>query len=113
MGVRLLGRPILGQTVVAAIIYGFVRTDETGKLSKHIYASIAYRSNPFSQVYCLLINNAAFSRRAALSQIITLSTVEAELVALFSCRCEIVWALKLARVRIPAAQAHRCIRRQH
>ena len=57
--------------VVAAINYGFVRTDLTGKLSKHIYApdigpklpsqvisdlgpahkyaSIAYRSNPFSQ----------------------------------------------------------------
>jgi len=26
MGVRLLGRTMLGQTVVAAIIYGFVRT---------------------------------------------------------------------------------------
>jgi len=38
IGVRLLGRAMLGQTVVAAIIYGFVRTDQTGKLSKHIYA---------------------------------------------------------------------------
>ena len=38
MGVHLLGRGTLGQTVVAAIIYGFVRTDWTGKLSKHIYA---------------------------------------------------------------------------
>jgi len=38
MGVRLLGRAMLGQTVVAAIIYGFVRTDLTGKLSKHVYA---------------------------------------------------------------------------
>jgi len=37
MGVRLLGRAMLGQTVVTAIIYGFVRTDLTGKLSKHIY----------------------------------------------------------------------------
>jgi len=27
MGVRLLGRAMLGQTVVAAIIYGFVGTD--------------------------------------------------------------------------------------
>jgi len=27
MGVRLLGRAMLGQKVVAAIIYGFVRTD--------------------------------------------------------------------------------------
>jgi len=27
MGVRLLGRVMLGQTVVAAIIYGFVGTD--------------------------------------------------------------------------------------
>jgi len=63
--------------------------------------------------YCLLFNNAAFSRRAALSQIIALSTVEAELVALSSCSCEIVWARKLARVRIPAAQAHGCIWRQH
>ena len=38
MGVRLLGRATLGQTVVAAIIYGFVRTDWTGKLLEHIYA---------------------------------------------------------------------------
>ena len=38
MGVRLLGRAMLGQTVVPAIIYGFVRTDFTGKLSKHVYA---------------------------------------------------------------------------
>jgi len=29
MGVRLLGRAMLGQTVVAAIIYGFVGTDWT------------------------------------------------------------------------------------
>jgi len=36
MGVRLLGGAMLGQTVVAAIIYGFVRTDYTGKLSEHI-----------------------------------------------------------------------------
>jgi len=38
MGVRLLGRAMLGQTVVAAIIYGFVRTDLTGKLSEHVHA---------------------------------------------------------------------------
>ena len=38
-GVRLLGRAMLCQTVVAAIICGFVRTDQTGKLSEHIYAS--------------------------------------------------------------------------
>ena len=38
MGVRLLGRAMLGQTVVAAIICGFVRTDWTGKLLEHIYA---------------------------------------------------------------------------
>ena len=71
MGVRLLGRAMLGQTVVTAIIYCFVRMDLTDKLSKHIYApdlgpklpssvisnlgsehkyaSIAYWSNPFSQ----------------------------------------------------------------
>jgi len=29
MGVRLLGRAMLGQTVVATIIYGFVGTDWT------------------------------------------------------------------------------------
>ena len=29
MGVRLLGRDMLGQTVVAAIIYGFVGTDKS------------------------------------------------------------------------------------
>jgi len=38
MGVRLLGIAMLGQRVVAAIIGGFVRTDLTGKLSKHIHA---------------------------------------------------------------------------
>jgi len=38
MGVRLLGKTMLGQTVAAAIIHGFVRTDLTGKLSKHVYA---------------------------------------------------------------------------
>jgi len=38
MGVRLLGRAMLGQLVVAAINYDFVRTDLTGKLSKHTYA---------------------------------------------------------------------------
>ena len=31
-GVRLLGRAMLGQTVVAAIIYGFVRTDKSNDL---------------------------------------------------------------------------------
>ena len=29
MGVRLMGRAMLGQTVVAAIIYGFVGTDKS------------------------------------------------------------------------------------
>ena len=38
MGVRLLGSAMLGQTVEAAIIYGFVRMDQNGKLSEHIYA---------------------------------------------------------------------------
>ena len=32
MGVRLLGRAMLGQTVVAAIIYGFVGTDKSNAL---------------------------------------------------------------------------------
>ena len=32
MGVRLLGRAMLGQTVVAAIIYGFVGTDKSNDL---------------------------------------------------------------------------------
>ena len=68
MGVRLLGRAMLGQTVVAAIIYGFVRTVLTCKLSEHIYAPdlglklhslvisdrseayLAKWSHPFSQV---------------------------------------------------------------
>jgi len=35
MGVRLLGRTMLCKTVVEAIIYGFVRTDYTSKLSEH------------------------------------------------------------------------------
>jgi len=37
-----------------------------------------------------------FSWRATLSQIIALSTAEAELMALASCCCKIVWARKLA-----------------
>ena len=37
MGVRLLGRAMLGQLVVATTNYDFVRTDLTGKLSEHIY----------------------------------------------------------------------------
>jgi len=47
-----------------------------------------------SMAYCLFLNDAIFSWRATLSQIIVLSTVE--LMALASCRCEIVWARKLA-----------------
>jgi len=38
MEVRLLGRAMLGQLVVEAINYDFMRTDLTGKLSEHIYA---------------------------------------------------------------------------
>ena len=34
MGVRLLGRAMLGQTVVAPIIYGFVRTDKSNDLDQ-------------------------------------------------------------------------------
>ena len=46
--------------------------------------------------YYLFINNATFSWKATLSQIIALSTAEAELMVLASCSCEIVWARKLA-----------------
>ena len=49
-----------------------------------------------SIAYYLFLNNATFSWRATLSQIIALSTAEAELMALASCCCEIVWARKLA-----------------
>ena len=34
MGVRLLGRAMLGQTVVAAIIYGFVGTDKSNDFDR-------------------------------------------------------------------------------
>jgi len=34
MGVRLLGRVMLGQTVVAAIIYGFVGTDNSNDFDR-------------------------------------------------------------------------------
>ena len=40
--------------------------------------------------YYLFVNNATFSWRATLSQIIALSTAEAELMALASCCCEVV-----------------------
>jgi len=46
--------------------------------------------------YYLFVNNATFSWRATLSQIIALSTTEAELMALAGCCCEFVWASKLA-----------------
>ena len=46
--------------------------------------------------YYLFVNNATFSWRATLLQIIALSTTEAELMALAGCCCEIVWARKLA-----------------
>ena len=35
MGVRLLGRAMLGQTVVAAIVYGFVRTVKSYNLTRY------------------------------------------------------------------------------
>ena len=34
MGVRLLGRAMLGQTVVEAIIYGFVGTDKSNDFDR-------------------------------------------------------------------------------
>ena len=46
--------------------------------------------------YYLFVNDATFSWRATLSQIIALSTAEAELMALASYCCEVVWARKLA-----------------
>jgi len=49
-----------------------------------------------SMPYYLFVNNATFSWRATLSQIIALSTTEGELMALAGCCCEIVWAHKLA-----------------
>ena len=45
--------------------------------------------------YYLFVNNATFSWRATLSQIVALSTTEAELMALASCSCDIVWRLAL------------------
>ena len=46
--------------------------------------------------YYLFVNNGTFSWRATLSQIVVLSTAEAELKTLASCCCEVVWARKLA-----------------
>jgi len=46
--------------------------------------------------YYLFVNNATFSWRATLSQIVALSTTETELMALASCCCDVVWARKLA-----------------
>ena len=49
-----------------------------------------------SMAYYLFVNTATFLWRATLSQIIAVSTTEAELMALASCCCEIVWARKFA-----------------
>jgi len=46
--------------------------------------------------YYLFVNNATFSWRDNLSQIVFLSTTEAELVALASCSCDILWAREFA-----------------
>jgi len=43
MGVRLLGRAMLGQTVVAANIYGFVGTDKSNDLD-HFAKKASVRS---------------------------------------------------------------------
>jgi len=48
-----------------------------------------------SKAYYLFVNNATFSWRSTLSQIVALSTTEAELMALASCKCDIVWRLSL------------------
>jgi len=42
--------------------------------------------------YYLFVNNATFSWCVTLSQIVALNTTEAELMALASCSCDIVWA---------------------
>jgi len=46
--------------------------------------------------YHFFVNNATFSWRVTLSQIVTFSTTEAELIVLAICCCEVVWAFKLA-----------------
>lgn len=46
--------------------------------------------------YHLFVNNATFSWRETLSENVVLSTTEAEILALASCCCEVVWARKLA-----------------
>jgi len=40
--------------------------------------------------YYLFVNNATFSWRATISQIVAVSTTEAKLMALASCCCEIL-----------------------
>jgi len=45
MGVRLLGRAMIGQTVVAAIIYGFVGTVKSNNFHHFVkYASVISES---------------------------------------------------------------------
>ena len=46
--------------------------------------------------FIISLSKTLFSWRATLSQIVALSTTEAELMALASCCCEVVWARKLA-----------------
>jgi len=45
--------------------------------------------------YDPFVNNATFSWRATLSQVVALNTAEAELMTLASFCCEVVWARKL------------------
>ena len=46
--------------------------------------------------YYLFANNATFSWRATLLQIIALNTTEPELMVLASCCCDVIWVRKLA-----------------
>jgi len=46
--------------------------------------------------YFFFVNNATFSWRETISENVVLSTIEAEILALASCCCEVVWARKLA-----------------
>jgi len=69
-----------------------------GEFFAHVDSSWADDKNNrrSSVAYYLFVNNATFSWRATLSQIVALSTTEAELIVLASCCCEVVWARKLA-----------------
>lgn len=74
------------------------KTDADFQLYAYADASYASRDNARSQsgyCFCLGANNAAFYARSSKQQLVTLSSTEAEYIALFHCATEIVFLSRL------------------